>query len=86
MSRFILDSLPDLDETMGEYVKVSLEGAGGLGIEHWVGEEAHDRPFHSVDHFSYRALLRFAHGTVRGAPIEGRAVERDCCIKEFLNT
>jgi hypothetical protein len=59
MSRFIVDSLPDLDETVGECVKVSLEGAGGLGIEHWVGEEARDRPFHSADHFSYRALLGF---------------------------
>lgn len=59
MSRFILDSLPDLDETVGECVKVSVEGAGGLGIEHWVGEKARDRPFHSADNFSYRSLLGF---------------------------
>ncbi|GLJ38656.1 hypothetical protein SUGI_0788060 [Cryptomeria japonica] len=58
IQRLVEECLPDLDATVQACVQMSMEGVGGLGIEHWVGD-GKDRPFRSADIFSYKALLDF---------------------------
>eukprot|EP01018_Ginkgo_biloba_P000700 Gb_12178 [translate_table: standard] len=48
----------DMNGTVEDCVKVSMEGVGGLGIEHWVGD-CENRPFDHTGNISYRGLLAF---------------------------